>query len=178
LKELLDNALDAAENAGVSPRIDVLLWRRGRLLILAVRDNGKGIAREVVERVFDFQVFVSDKAAYRAPTRGAQGNALKTVLGIPVALGVRSPLVIISQGIRHKVRAWIDPAGEVQRSFDQADVKHRPGTLVAVPLPAKKCRLGTLSRWVQAFALFNPHATILVRIRKTGKTSEHCQHRR
>src|SRR4051812_48940878 len=43
LKELLDNALDAAENAGVQPHISVLLRRRGRILVIAVRDNGNGI---------------------------------------------------------------------------------------------------------------------------------------
>src|SRR5262249_50592101 len=83
LNELLATALDAAETAGVQPRLAVRLRRRGRFLIISLRDNGSGIPPETVAKVFDFRTRTSDKAAYRAPTRGAQGNALKTVLGIP-----------------------------------------------------------------------------------------------
>ena len=87
LKELVDNALDAAEAAGVAPEIAIDVARLGGDLRLAVGDNGPGLAPETVRRVLDFATRTSDKAAYRAPTRGLQGNALKTVLGIPVALG-------------------------------------------------------------------------------------------
>ena len=63
LKELLDNALDAAETEGVPPRLSVVLRRRGRLMIVAVRDNGGGIPAETVGKALDFRVRVSDKAA-------------------------------------------------------------------------------------------------------------------
>ncbi|MBM3301546.1 MAG: hypothetical protein FJY85_16540, partial [Deltaproteobacteria bacterium] len=36
----------------------------------------------VLDQVFDFNVYVSSKRDYRSPTRGAQGNALKTIIGI------------------------------------------------------------------------------------------------
>ena len=39
---MLDNGLDAAEKAGVSPNISVRLKRHGRLVYLLVRDNGDG----------------------------------------------------------------------------------------------------------------------------------------
>lgn len=89
LKELLDNALDAAESAGVTPAVTVEFQPMGEYRTrLAISDNGSGIPPYVVERILgDFSSGTTDKAAYRAPTRGAQGNALKTVLGIPVALG-------------------------------------------------------------------------------------------
>src|SRR5262249_401493 len=118
LKELLDNALDAAETAGVTPRLSVQLCRRGRLLILGVRANGGGIPAGTVARILNFQTRPSDKAAYRAPPRGVQGNAAKTVLGIPVAMGVRCGLVIRALGLRHRIRVWVDPAGEVRHSHD------------------------------------------------------------
>src|SRR5690348_2494885 len=80
LKELLDNALDAAEQAGVAPVVHVGFRLGRRTARLYVADNGGGIPAEVLDAVTDFSVRVSDKAAYRSPTRGAQGNALKTIL--------------------------------------------------------------------------------------------------
>jgi len=77
IKELLDNALDAAESAGVSPRIEVSAVTAANLLFVTVVDNGAGIAPDVVEMITDFNVLASDKAAYRSPTRGLQGNAFK-----------------------------------------------------------------------------------------------------
>ena len=43
------------------------------------RDNGPGIAGDVVDDILDFTVRVSSREAYVGPTRGAQGNALKTL---------------------------------------------------------------------------------------------------
>ena len=97
LKELVDNSLDASETAGVPPVVGVKVEREDGLIRLSVSDNGPGIPAEVVGKVLDYNVRVSDKAAYRSPTRGAQGNALKTVVGIPYALGSREPITIESR---------------------------------------------------------------------------------
>src|SRR5215213_1698306 len=94
LKELLDNALDACETAGVAPKATVTVESEGAAsgaIRIRISDNGPGIPSEVVRKVLNYNVRVSDKAAYRSPTRGAQGNALKTVIGIPYALGSREP---------------------------------------------------------------------------------------
>lgn len=64
---------------------------------------------ELIDRILDFDRLVSDKAAYRSPARGAQGNALKTVLGIPFALGVHEPVIIEACGLRHEVTVGLDP---------------------------------------------------------------------
>jgi DNA topoisomerase VI subunit B len=175
LKELLDNALDAAETAGVRPRLSVQLCRRGRLVILGVRDNGGGIPAETVAKVLNFRTRTSDKAAYRSPTRGAQGNALKTILGIPVAMGVRCGLVIRAQGVRHRIRVWVDPAGEVRHSHVETDGRQRQGTLVTLALPARRCDLETLRGWGRAFALFNPHAAVSVRIWNMARAGKHAK---
>jgi DNA topoisomerase VI subunit B len=175
LKELLDNALDAAETAGVAPRLSVQLCRRGRLLILGVQDNGGGIPAETVAKVLDFRTRTSDKAAYRSPTRGLQGNALKTVLGIPVAMGVRCGLVIRARGIRHRIRVWVDPIGEVRHKHVSTDAGRRPGTLVMLALPARRCDLAALRGWCRAFALLNPHAAISVRIRDMVLSGKHAK---
>ena len=75
-KELIDNALDACESAGVAPRIIITL----KANTLTIRDNGPGISASVIARSLDYTVRVSDKKNYISPTRGQLGNALKCVL--------------------------------------------------------------------------------------------------
>ena len=55
LKELIDNALDAAEEAGIAPMIDVEVTDRA----IIVTDNGPGIPAETVAGILDFSVRVS-----------------------------------------------------------------------------------------------------------------------
>jgi DNA topoisomerase VI subunit B len=82
-KELIDNSLDACEQAGTPPRIEVNFEGDS----LTVADNGPGLDPDVLERILDFRTRTTDKAAYVSPTRGAQGNAFKTVLAIPYVFG-------------------------------------------------------------------------------------------
>jgi hypothetical protein len=177
LKELVDNSLDACETAVVAPVVGVKVEREDDLIHLSVSDNGPGIPAEVVRKVLDYNVRVSDKAAYRSPTRGAQGNALKTVIGIPYALGSREPLVAEAQGVSHRIRPWVDPAGAVH--FDYASTREpTEGTTVRLAMPnalageaAMVAAINSFSNdhvaqdfdplhWVRSFAAFNPHATV------------------
>jgi DNA topoisomerase VI subunit B len=63
LKELVDNALDAAETAGVAPEVTIEWLEIGARIKLIVSDNGPGIPDHVVERILDFQTRTSDKRA-------------------------------------------------------------------------------------------------------------------
>lgn len=73
VKELMDNALDAAETAMTPPEIQMNIRRRGRWLLVAIRDNGPGISPETVRSILNFETRTSDKEAYRSPTRGRRG---------------------------------------------------------------------------------------------------------
>jgi len=181
LKELVDNSLDACETAGVAPVVGVKVEREDDLMRLSVSDNGPGIPAGVVRKVLDYNIRVSDKAAYRSPTRGAQGNALKTVIGIPYALGSREPLVVEAQGVSHRIRPWVDPAGAVHFDYSSAEMlleSREPGTTVSLEMPnAPQGEAATVAaingfgsahvaqdfdplHWVRSFAAFNPHATL------------------
>jgi DNA topoisomerase VI subunit B len=176
VKELMDNALDACESTGVAPEITLAVEDRlSEGVAITVSDNASGIPQDTVHGALNFAVLVSDKAAYRSPTRGAQGNALKTVFGIPHALGSLEPVVVEARGTRHEARVWKDPAGELRVLCDDTDLDEpRPGTSVTVHVPPK----GTGRRffepefdpefWVGAFSLFNPHATVKIQRSEEG----------
>ena len=76
-KELLDNSLDAL-NKKTDKRIDIEYTDS----FFAIYDSGDGITPEILSRIYDFDVYVSSNRDFRRPTRGAQGNALKTIIGI------------------------------------------------------------------------------------------------
>lgn len=158
LKELIDNSLDACETEGVAPEVGVEVEQEDGVLRLSVSDNGFGIPPEVVRKVLDYSIRVSDKAAYRSPTRGAQGNALKTIIGIPYALGSREPIVVVARGVQHTIRPWVDPAGEVRVPHSEVPVASLAGTRVSLEIPDKEQDFDPL-HWVRSFAAFNPYAT-------------------
>jgi DNA topoisomerase VI subunit B len=171
LKELIDNGIDAAEASGIAPVIGIEITGDNSLLRITVEDNGPGIAPETVRRILNFQTRTSDKAAYRSPTRGAQGNALKTVLGLPCALGLREPVLIEAHGLQHRILAWVDPAGELRLDHDQAAIPARPGTRITLPLAAEGQEFYP-PFWAQAFAVFNPHVSVKIRMARPG--SQQC----
>jgi DNA topoisomerase VI subunit B len=105
LKEATDNALDEAEEAGRAPVIHVEV--SGNEIIIA--DNGRGIPAETVAGMLDFSVRVSSREAYVSPTRGMQGNALKTIVAMAFALdGTKGETLIESGGTTHRISFKVD----------------------------------------------------------------------
>jgi DNA topoisomerase VI subunit B len=172
LKELLDNALDACETAPVAPEVEISVTHDylACTVHLVVQDNGNGIPADTVARILNFTTRTSDKSMYRAPTRGLQGNALKTVIGMPHALGGEDPLVIEACGVRHSIRAKLDPAGSVDVKHDLATIPTAMGTRLALTLPAGGQILDGLT-WARGFSLFNPHRSIRFRETVVGTAS-------
>jgi hypothetical protein len=82
IKEAIDNALDACEEAEVAPSIAITV-EEGAIVI---QDNAGGIDAATIEGILDYTVRVSSREAYVSPTRGAQGNALKTILAMGYVL--------------------------------------------------------------------------------------------
>jgi DNA topoisomerase-6 subunit B len=105
LRELIDNALDACEQAGVAPDIRVELGAD----TLTLQDNGPGIPLSTLKGSLNYLVKVSDKSYYVSPTRGRLGNALKTVWAAPfVAVGEQGWVEITTGGVTHQVKVHMD----------------------------------------------------------------------
>jgi hypothetical protein len=160
IKELIDNSLDACETAGVPPQIDVTRETGAQVQRITITDNGQGIPAGTVERILDFTTYTSDKALYRSPTRGLQGNALKTILGIPHAFGLTEPVTIEACGTRHVVTLSLDPARNLRVRYRSQESQRTAGTSITVPLPADLDV--NADGWVAGYALVNPHATFTV----------------
>lgn len=172
VKELLDNAIDACEEADIAPRLRIVVDAAG----VTVSDNGPGIPAEVVDGVTDFSVRVSSRDAYVSPSRGAQGNALKTLVAMPFVLGASgsgAAVRVESHGVRHTIGITVDQIRQQPViSHNKDKVKATRGTSVFVPwpdLPAAHSPRSILVdgklRFLQIadeFAWLNPHLTLAV----------------
>jgi hypothetical protein len=156
VKELLDNALDAAETIGIKPIIALDIDEIDNRLIITVADNGGGIPADLINKIVDFNTRTSDKVARRLPSRGAQGNAIKTILGIPVALG-GGHVAIESHNLKHLIKPSILPGGDVDIQVITQDTDWALGTRVTVNMPV----INVSSHWQLKFELFNPHITFV-----------------
>lgn len=164
LKELVDNALDASESLG-QPEIQIELTWKPDTYIISVQDNGSGFPEEAIPGLLDFNIRASSKSIYAAPTRGAQGNALKTVLGIPFAMGSTEPIIIESLGKKHIISAYIDPAGAVRTQQRAETSRITTGTKVTVAIPSNNQDLDPIL-WAKAFSILNPHAVVKITLKK------------
>lgn len=161
VKELVDNALDAAEAADRLPEVTITAVGdddQGTLTV-TVTDNGPGIPDHVVAQVLDFDHRVSDKRRYQTPSRGQQGNALKGIVGIAAVLGGQ-PVVIEACGLRHHISARLVSA-HVLPTHQQTPVPARAGTTVTLTVDAAFQQLD-LPALAAGYALANPHITIMV----------------
>jgi hypothetical protein len=163
IKELTDNALDACEEARVPPVIRVTVAHSR----IRVRDNGPGIPAETVASILDLTTRTSSREAYVAPDRGQQGNALKTILGMPFALsGDEGMVEIVARGIRHEITFRVDRiAQRPVIDHRQHPVPVRNGTAITVHWPESACSdledagAGFLPLMTR-FAGLNPHLSL------------------
>src|SRR2546423_12444435 len=128
VKELIDNALDADESLwrndlrqfpSLHIRIEYISVPPPQCQQLLVRVGNRALFPvQRVRDIFATQWYTSRKAFIKGLTRGALGNALKTLLGIPYALHNRvaddwkpdlKPLSIYCGNIEYLPRYIVDP---------------------------------------------------------------------
>jgi hypothetical protein len=165
LKELVDNALDACEEAGIAPTISVSV--EGDQIVVA--DNGPGIPAETVKDVLDYEYRVSSREAYCSPTRGAQGNALKTIVAMGYALTETcGDTRVEAGGVAHSIGFRVDQIRQMPRiDHVRGTSLVRNGTRISVQWPdlARSILEDAKARFLQMaedFAWLNPLLTLTV----------------
>ena len=163
LKELIDNALDAAEEAGVAPVIMIA----SRMTRSPSPTMGLG-SRLRRSRTSSTTILAHQAARPMcSPTRGAQGNALKTLLAMPFALdGERGETTIESQGVAHRITFSIDPIRQEPRIVRVCeDSLVKSGTRIAVSWPISASSIlddaqADFLRIAEDYTWINPHLSL------------------
>jgi len=135
LKETIDNSLDACEESDLSPVIDITADECG----ITVADYGPGLPEETLRTQLDFTVRASNREAYVAPDRGAQGNALKTLLPMPRVVDPdNGRLIIEASGHRHVLTCSADPISQQAVINDDATALPTKGTSIRIEWAASE----------------------------------------
>ncbi len=195
-KELVDNGIDACEEKNIAPVIKITITtgnaksrrRAAKPTRIVFEDNGPGIPPETITGIIDYNKRISSREAYISPTRGRQGNALKSILPMAYVLGGegKGETWIEARGVKHRIQF------SVNQIKQEPIVDHTPtrskvttGTRITVFWPAKATveyqdedddtRVGeatfqpdVIKDLLSEFIWVNPHLTLL--FRADGKT--------
>ena len=166
IKEAVDNSLDACEEAGILPNLDIAIHpvAESRFRV-EVRDNGPGIVRAQIPKIFGKLLYGSKFHRLRQ-SRGQQGIGISAA-GMYGQLTTGKPIVIESRTSRrkpaHRYELVIDTLRNqpvIKKDLEvEWDAAH--GTRVTIELEGtyKKGRHG-VETYLRQTALANPHVEI------------------
>ena len=172
VKELVDNSIDACEEAEIAPviKVTITIGKRGKPTRIVVEDNGPGIPSATVAGIIDYNVRISSREAYISPTRGRQGNALKTILPMSYVLGgkVKGETWIEARGRKH---ALLFTVNQIKQEPIVKNIRSRSrlttGTRVTMFWPHNDDALidpDEISNLLMQFVWVNPHLTLRLTI--------------
>jgi len=182
VKELIDNALDADEvlwcdDLTQPPCLHIRMEhikvpeRHSQQLFVQV-SNRAAFPVEQIADIFATRWYTSRKAFIKGLTRGALGNALKTLLGIPYALRHRlagdwrpdlKPLSILCGGMEYLPHYVVDSTAQtIYLECEAKGGKPVEGTVISVGLDHFEQEmprtLAQVELLAQQYHLCNPHA--------------------
>jgi DNA topoisomerase-6 subunit B len=166
VKEAVDNAIDACEEAGLLPALRVEIERRGDgVFRIAVEDNGPGIVDRQIAKIFG-KLLYGSKFHKLGQSRGQQGLGISAA-GMYGQLTTGQPMRILTRTSTRR------PARELVLSIDTAHnrpkvhregaidwaIKH--GTRVEFELEGRYQRgQHSVEEYLRLTALANPHVRI------------------
>jgi hypothetical protein len=183
LKELMDNALDACEEAEVAPVISISANLNAGSII--IQDNAAGIETDTIKSILDYTIRVSSREAYISPTRGAQGNALKTILAMGYVLDRENAngdadavgvTIIETRGVKHQIKFEVDHINlqpKITHDYS-APSSIKVGTKITVKWPPRSTNEiikeafwglfhdegNRFTELAESYTWFNPHLTL------------------
>jgi len=166
VKEAVDNALDATEEADVLPDIYVEIEELGDYYRLVVEDNGPGITKEQVPKIFG-KLLYGSRFGKREQNRGQQGIGISAaVLYSQKTSG--KPAKITSKprgGDARYFELIIDTdTNEPEIDVDRETTWERPhGTRIELEMEGNMRARQQLHDYIEHTAVVNPHARIELR---------------
>ncbi len=189
VKEAVDNALDAAEEAGILPDVVVTVEvapsngtapppaSQATRFRVTVTDNGPGIVRQQIPPIFAKLLYGSKFHRLRM-SRGQQGIGISAA-GMYAQLTTGKPVQIISRtGARaaaHYFEVQIDTKKNEPRIFEskKIDWEHPRGTQVTLEIEGRYQKgRASVDEYLEQVAIANPHVT-LVYVTPEGETREY-----
>ena len=165
-KEAVDNSLDACEEAGILPTLEVEIEEKAEdRFRMAITDNGPGIVRGQIPKVFG-KLLYGSKFHTLKQSRGQQGIGISAA-GMYSQLTTGQPVKITSRTAAkkpaHYFEIQIDTARNEPKVLVDREVEwdREHGTRVEMELAGsyKKGRR-SVDDYVVQTALANPHATV------------------
>ncbi|WP_144798814.1 DNA topoisomerase VI subunit B [Halorubrum depositum] len=167
VKEAVDNALDATEEAGVLPDIYIEIEEVGDYYRLVIEDNGPGITKEQLPKVFG-KLLYGSRFHKREQNRGQQGIGISAAV-LYSQLTSGQPAKITSrpkgQSRAQYFELIIDTdTNEPEIKADEETTWDRPhGTRIELEMEANMRARNQLHDYVKHTAVVNPHARIELR---------------
>jgi len=164
VKEAVDNALDATEEAGFEPNILVKIEDLGDYYRLVVEDNGPGITKEEIPNVFG-KLLYGSRFHKREQKRGQQGMGISAAV-LYAQLTSGKPAKITSRARGAAAASYFElvidtDTNEPEISVEETTAWDRPhGTRIELEMEANLRARKQLLRYVQHTAVVNPHAKI------------------
>src|SRR5213596_1345859 len=188
VKEAVDNALDAAEEAGILPDVLVNVEvatadgappppSQATRFRVTVIDNGPGIVRQQIPPIFAKLLYGSKFHRLRM-SRGQQGIGVSAA-GMYAQLTTGKPVQIISRtGARaaaHYFEVQIDTKKNEPRIVEnkKIDWEHQRGTQVALEIDGRYQKgRASVDEYLEQVAIANPHVKLVYRTPE-GDTREY-----
>jgi DNA topoisomerase-6 subunit B len=166
VKEAVDNALDATEEAGILPDIYVEIEDVGDYYRLVVEDNGPGITREQVPKIFG-KLLYGSRFGKREQNRGQQGIGISAAVMHSQSTSGK-PAKITSKprgGDARYFELIVDTdANEPEIDVDRETTWERPhGTRIELEMEGNMRARQQLHDYIEHTAVVNPHARIELR---------------
>ncbi|QPD02985.1 MAG: Type 2 DNA topoisomerase 6 subunit B [Candidatus Nitrospira kreftii] len=187
VKEAVDNALDACEEAGILPDVTVQLEvvmngepvapSQANRFRVTVTDNGPGIVRQQIPRIFAKLLYGSKFHRLRM-SRGQQGIGISAA-GMYGQLTTGKPVKIISRigpkAAAHFFEVQIDTKKNepLVHENKQIDWEQPRGTQVTLEVEGKYQKgRASVDEWLEQTSIANPHVRLIYRTPE-GETKEY-----
>ncbi len=174
LKEAVDNSLDACEEHGILPDLDIEVTKVGNgstkntdLVRIVVEDNGPGIDVDNIAKVFG-EYLASSKFGKGQCSRGQQGigiSAATTWAQMTNAKGVQ--VISKTKAMRKAISAQVDVDIKtntgIVKNKEMIDWKNKTSGVRVEFLMDGRIQLngdGGLQTYIEGTALLNPHVTM------------------